>query len=77
MKIFFAIIASSFLVGCMSTGTIQQASQGGVVVKDSAGNFGDRGAALASEHCAKYGKVAIYVSGTGSNFARRSSYICQ
>jgi len=64
-------------VACSGTGSIQQANEDAVVVLDRAGGYGDRGAELASEHCAKYGKVAVFESATGSNVARRISYLCK
>ena len=65
------------LVGCGSTGAIQQANSNAVVVIDRAGGFGDRGAAVASEHCSQYGKIAVFESATGPNIARRISYLCK
>jgi len=77
MKLFFAIIVSSFLVGCMSTGETQQANARGIVLQDNAGGFGDRGAAIASKHCAQYGKIAIYATRTQVGWGERISYLCQ
>jgi len=62
---------------CSGTGAIQQANETAVVVLDRAGGYGDRGDEIASEHCAKYGKVAVFESATGSNIARRISYLCE
>ena len=70
-------IISILVVACSGTGSIQQANETAVVVLDRAGGYGDRGAELASEHCAKYGKVAVFESATGSNIARRISYLCK
>ena len=71
------LLVTATLVGCGSTGTIQQANSNAVVVIDRAGGFGDRGAAVASEHCSQYGKIAVFESATGSNVARRISYLCK
>ena len=76
MLIKYIILKLFHRVG-MSTGETLQANANCIVVHDSAGNFGDRGSAIASKHCAKYGKIAIYVGGTGSGWGRRISYICQ
>lgn len=68
---------SILATACSGTGAIQQANENAVVVLDRTGGYGDRGAELASEHCAKYGKVAVFESATGSNVARRISYLCK
>jgi len=68
---------ATLLVACSGTGSIQQANETAVVVLDRAGGYGDRGAELASEHCAKYGKVAVFESATGGGLARRISYLCK
>ena len=66
-----------FAVACSGTGTIQQANEDAVVVLDRAGGYGDRGAELATEHCAQYGKVAVFESATGGGLSRRISYLCK
>ena len=77
MKALFLTTLILSLTACTSSGTIKEANSNAVVVLDRAGNFGDSGSAVASEHCAKYGKVAVYYSGHGSPMARLSSYLCR
>ena len=70
-------VISILVTACSGTGAIQQANETAVVVLDRTGGYGDRGAELASEHCAQYGKVAVFESATGGGFARRISYLCK
>jgi len=73
---YIVTLLCAFLVACGSTGKIQQGNENAVTILDRAGGFGDQGAALAAEHCAKYGKVAVFESATGPNPARLNSYLC-
>lgn len=77
MRLTIPLACALVIAGCANTGSIQSANENAVVVIDRAGGFGDRGAAIASEHCQQYGKVAIFESATGPNIARRISYLCQ
>jgi len=77
MKTLFLTILIMSLAACTSTGTIQQSNSKTVVILDRAGNYGDQGAVVAAEHCAKYEKVAVFYSSTGPVLNRRSTYLCR
>lgn len=77
MRLFLIGVIFVLISACSGTGAIQQANESAVVVLDRAGGYGDSGAEVASEHCAKHGKVAVFESATGGGLARRISYLCK
>ena len=77
MRILMLFCLGLIVSACTGTGAIRSANENAVVIVDGAGNFGDSGAELADEHCAKYGKVAVHESSTGTNTGRRHSYLCR
>ena len=73
----FGILGLALLPACSGTGKTGQSNSSGVTISDATGGFGDSGSALAEAHCAKYGKIAVFASSTGSGFARKYTYLCK
>jgi len=78
MRAAILILCCVALTACAdSASTVRQANENAITIMNRAGGFGDRGASVAETHCAKYGKVAVFVSWVGPTPSRRYTYTCQ
>ena len=73
-------------IGCSSTGsgrslhTVTQANENAISIRSMMPNniLGDKGTALAMEHCAKYGKVASLDSNMiSNNLVGSRTFVCK